>query len=258
MLGRSRKVVAADFSRDWRMLRTQVLHGPRLALSAVARAAAVFRNHNVIVQSADGELLLWSIKDGGAGLVDGREGRDVQWATHTVTGDASGPRGCTAQHFSVGWHAQGLSSIPHRCSAAATPEDSAADAPFFAACASASSGNIFFHLQAHYPPFFRSQFSRNSNHRRPSTVSSSIHLHQPSTSQFLSAKTLLAPPHPPGHVAIDIAGKYSLGHRRQGALSCVSSGADGGRSQSHIFILLQRGVIFTAELMQECSGGVWM
>jgi hypothetical protein len=39
------------------------------------------------VQSADGELLLWSVKDGGAGLVDGREGRDVQWATHTVTGD---------------------------------------------------------------------------------------------------------------------------------------------------------------------------
>jgi hypothetical protein len=40
-----------------------------------------------LLQSADGELLLWSVKDGGAGLVDGREGRDVQWATHTVTGN---------------------------------------------------------------------------------------------------------------------------------------------------------------------------
>ncbi len=37
-------------------------------------------------QSADGELLLWSVGEGGAGLVDGREGRDVNWATHTVTG----------------------------------------------------------------------------------------------------------------------------------------------------------------------------
>ena len=56
----------------------------------------------------------------------------------------------------------------------------------------------------------------------------SILSHQPSTSQFLSAKALLAPPHPPGHVAIDIAGKNSS---RQGALSCVSGGADGGASQ---------------------------
>jgi hypothetical protein len=39
-------------------------------------------------QSADGELLLWSVGEGGAGIVDGREGRDVTWATHTVTGDA--------------------------------------------------------------------------------------------------------------------------------------------------------------------------
>jgi hypothetical protein len=54
----------------------------------MARAAAIFSSHNFLVQSADGELLLWSIKDGGAGLVDAREGRDVQWATHTVTGDA--------------------------------------------------------------------------------------------------------------------------------------------------------------------------
>lgn len=37
-------------------------------------------------QSADGELLLWSVGEGGAGIVDGREGRDVTWATHTVTG----------------------------------------------------------------------------------------------------------------------------------------------------------------------------
>jgi hypothetical protein len=43
----------------------------------------------VFAQSADGELLLWSVGEEGAGLVDGREGRDVQWATQTATGVAA-------------------------------------------------------------------------------------------------------------------------------------------------------------------------
>ena len=43
----------------------------------------------VFAQSADGELLLWSVGEEGAGLVDGREGRDVQWATQTATGAAA-------------------------------------------------------------------------------------------------------------------------------------------------------------------------
>ena len=99
-----------------------------------------------------------------------------------------------SEFIAVGWHAQGLSSIPHRCSAAAAaPATAAADnSSIFAVCSSSSSGNMFFH-------------------------------HQPSTSQYFSAKIFACPPHPPGHVAVDLAGAGG-----EGEMACVSSGVDGG------------------------------
>ena len=116
--------------------------------------------------------------------------------------------------IAVGWHAQGLSSISHRCSAAAAAPAAAADnSTIFAVCSSSSSGNLFFHHQAN---FLQRQCFRICN-------SLPFTLNQPSTSQFLSAKIFACPPHPPGHVAVDLAGAGG-----EGEMACVSSGVDGG------------------------------
>ena len=168
--------------------------------------------------------------------MDGREGRDVQWATQTATGDAaccicSYVMRC-AEFPAVGWHAQGLSSIPNPCSAAAS---AGSDSPAFAASASSSSGNIYFHQQASLDhsspfgfifPFTTLGFTRLSHF-------------QPSTSQFLSAKTLAFAPHPPGHVAVDIA---AVEGREE--VTCVSSGVDCGKELAFaaVFVDVTRGV----------------
>lgn len=216
----------------------------------VTMAAAIFRIHNAHAQSADGELLLWSVKDGGAGLVDGREGRDVQWATHTVTGVVLRLQfacGCIAQHFYQLVGAR-RAFLPFR-----------SDALLLLPLKMLMLMSLYLPLaHPHHPATYSSIFRHKAPFLytfSPSLTIDSLQLshclmqsilwHQPSTSQFLSAKALLAPPHPPGHVAIDIAGKNSSGRRRQGAVSCVSGGADGGASQRCVGILQQRDVEFT-------------